>query len=200
MTGTADPGARAVILDRDGVINDNRRQVYVNSVADFELFPDAAAAIRLLNEAGFQVYVATNQGGVGLGYLTEQTLDEIHRHMLDLLSRQGARIADIAVCTHAPRAGCECRKPKPGMLFQLQRRHGFDLTRSYMVGDRDTDIAAGRAAGTRTVWIDHGETGAASSGKGYRPVSGEAGPLADADFRAADLLTAARWIVRDAGL
>ncbi|MBX5437169.1 MAG: HAD family hydrolase [Alicyclobacillaceae bacterium] len=194
---------RAVILDRDGVINDNRTHIHVNSVQDFVLFPEAPKAIRLLNEAGFLVFVATNQGGVGLGHLTPEVLDEIHRHMLDQLREAGAVIDDIAVCPHAPRAGCRCRKPKPGMLFDLAARHGFDLESSYMVGDRDTDIAAGQAAGARTVWIlrDDADLDPVHSGHRHRPVSGQLPlPLPEPDFRATDLYSAVRWILRDADI
>ncbi|MCL6516563.1 HAD family hydrolase [Alicyclobacillus sp.] len=164
---------RAVFLDRDGVINDNRRPV--NRPEELVLFPFAGRAIRLLNEAGWRVFVATNQGGVGLGYMTEADLAAVHRRMQALLSDQGARIDDIAACTHRPDAGCGCRKPRPGMLLELARRHGIDLTASYMVGDRDTDVEAGRAAGTRTVFIGEGSV--------------------DADIRAKDLWEAACQIV-----
>jgi D-glycero-D-manno-heptose 1,7-bisphosphate phosphatase len=166
----------AVILDRDGVINDHRD--YVNSPADLYLFDFAGPAIRRLNQAGFLVLVATNQGGVGLGFLSEDTLYDIHLKMLRELAKDGARIDDIAACTHAPKAGCSCRKPKPGMLLELQRRHGFDLSDSYMVGDMETDVEAGKAAGTRTVRIGTGPSAA--------------------DHVADNLASAVEWIVADA--
>jgi D-glycero-D-manno-heptose 1,7-bisphosphate phosphatase len=167
---------RAVILDRDGVINDHRD--YVNTPDDLYLFDFAAGAIRRLNEAGFLVVVATNQGGVGLGYMSEDTLQAIHKKMLRELREQGAEIHDVAACTHAPKAGCSCRKPKPGLLLELQRKHGFDLTASYMVGDMETDVEAGQSAGTHTVRIGRGPSAA--------------------DYVATDLADAARWIVADA--
>lgn len=142
---------RAVILDRDGVINDHRD--YVNGPDDFILFPDAADAIGRLNRAGHWVLVATNQGGVGLGYMSLDDLAAVHQYMLRELALRGAKIDDIVFCPHAPRAGCSCRKPKPGLILELHRRHQFDLQNSYMVGDRETDIEAGRAAGTKTVLI-----------------------------------------------
>lgn len=168
---------RAVILDRDGVINDNRKPV--NTAADLVLFDVTASAVRLLNESGFLVVVATNQGGVGLGYLSEAELAEVHRTMVERLAAQGARLDDILACTHAPQDGCACRKPQPGMLRTLAERNHFDLTTSFMVGDRETDIQAGQAAGTRTVYIG-------------RPLRSKV----TADYNATDLLDAARWITR----
>lgn len=165
---------RAVVLDRDGVINEHRR--YVNTPADFFLFDTAPEAIRLLNQADFLVLVATNQGGVGLGYLSGEMLDRIHRRMISDLEQQGARIDGIIACPHAPGEGCECRKPKPGMLNTLHAQYGFDRNSSYMVGDRETDVAAGQAAGLRTVFIGVDET--------------------KADMRVPSLLEAAAWIVQ----
>lgn len=167
---------QAVILDRDGVINDNRR--HVNRPQDLILYPTTAPAIHLLNEAGFLVCVATNQGGVGLGYLKAEVLNDIHMEMIRRLEREDAHIDAIRACIHEPRAGCACRKPKPGMLFSLQEELGFELCRSYMVGDRDTDIMAGKAAGTRTVFI----------GAGTPDSTG-------AEVCVPDLLAAAKWIV-----
>jgi D-glycero-D-manno-heptose 1,7-bisphosphate phosphatase len=166
---------RAVVLDRDGVINDYRR--HVNTPDDLHLYEVAAPAIRLLNDAGLLVVVATNQGGVGLSYLTEAALAAIHQSLLERLQREGARIDDIVVCPHAPHAGCDCRKPRPGLLVELQRRHGFCFTDSFMVGDRETDVMCGRAVGMRTVRIapDRVRT--------------------NADHVAPDLWAAAHWIL-----
>lgn len=166
---------KAVILDRDGVINDHRD--YVNTPDDFVLFDDAASAIRLLREAGFAVVVATNQGGVGLGYMKASMLEAVHEKMKVDLAAQGAYLDDVAACIHAPKAGCSCRKPQPGLLLQLQSRNDLSLSESYMVGDRETDVEAGQAAGTRTVRIGH--------------------PPSNADYVAANLLAAAEWIVED---
>src|SRR5579875_1508506 len=147
---------RAVILDRDGVINEHRH--FVNHPNDLYLYGDAASAIRALNEQGLPVYVATNQGGVGLGYLSEATLTDIHAKMLDELREQGAHIDDIVYCAHKPEENCDCRKPKPGMLLELKRRHGLDMRYCYMVGDRETDVEAGKRAGTLTIRIGKGKT------------------------------------------
>ncbi|GMA52300.1 D,D-heptose 1,7-bisphosphate phosphatase [Alicyclobacillus contaminans] len=167
----------AVILDRDGVINDHRH--YVNSPADLYLFPFAGPAIRKLNDAGLEVYVATNQGGVGLGYLSIRTLDRIHRKLQQELRAAGAVVTDIEVCPHAPGTGCSCRKPEPGMLLSLQRKHGFTPALSYMVGDRESDVEAGQRAGMKTVRIGV--------------------PPSNAHAVVADLSEAVDWILQDLG-
>ncbi|MCL6597864.1 MAG: HAD family hydrolase [Alicyclobacillus macrosporangiidus] len=168
-------GKPAVVLDRDGVINEYR--MHVNRPDDLHIYSYAAEAIGLLNKAGFYVLVATNQGGIGLGYLSEADLAAIHERMQQELREQGARIDGIAYCPHAPGARCPCRKPRPGMLYDLQRRYAFDFRRSYMVGDRETDVACGRTVGMKTILIHEFPTQTA------------------ADYTAIDLLQAAKWIL-----
>ncbi|GEO25883.1 histidinol phosphate phosphatase [Alicyclobacillus acidoterrestris] len=171
----------AVFLDRDGVINDHRH--YINGPDDFYLFPQAPKAIAALNQANLFVGVVTNQGGVGLGYLSQLSLQAIHEKMTALLAEAGAYLDDIMYCPHAPKAGCACRKPKPGMIEWLAKRHELDLARSYMVGDRDVDILAGQAAGCKTIFV----------GGGALPSS--VVPSA----HVADIAAAVDWILRDAG-
>lgn len=142
---------KAVILDRDGVINESRRPV--NRPEQFRFIPGVPEAIKQLNDAGYTVCVATNQGGVGLGYLSEQGLSEIHDHMKRLLQERGAHVEAIKACIHRPDEGCTCRKPAPGMILQLIEELELNPEASYMVGDRDTDVEAGRAAGVRTIFL-----------------------------------------------
>jgi len=165
----------AAILDRDGVINDNRR--IVNEPADFILYDSAGEGIRLLNQAGFLVLVATNQGGVGLGYMSELNLQQIHEEMSSRLAAVGARIDDVLACTHAPHADCPCRKPRPGMILQFLERYGLKPATTFMVGDRRTDIEAGRNAGVQTVLI--GDK-----------------PSREANYTAVNLKQAAEWMIK----
>jgi D-glycero-D-manno-heptose 1,7-bisphosphate phosphatase len=166
---------RAVFLDRDGVINDNAAPV--NSKEDFVLFPYAGRAIARLNRAGFLVFVVTNQGGVGAGYMTEQALLDIHARMFRELKKVGATIDDVRYCPHAPWVGCHCRKPSPAMILDLAERHQVNLARSYMVGDRESDMEAGKAAGVRTIFLGTGKT--------------------RADYRAANLREAVAMILQN---
>ena len=147
---------RAVFLDRDGVINEikTQRVNFVNSPNDLYLLPGAAEAIRILNDEGYKVCMITNQGGIGLGYMTETQLAQIHLKLLALLLEEaGAQIDDIAYCPNKPQDGSDCRKPKPAMILKLAAKHQIDLAKSYTIGDMMTDIMAGNAAGTRTILI-----------------------------------------------
>lgn len=148
---------KAVFLDRDGVLNQSIGSRPPNNATELKLFPGVPQAVALLNEAGFLVFVVTNQGGVGLGYMTPQELDAIHRKLADEVAQAGGHFTEIMTCIHKPRAGCACRKPKPGMLLTLAEKYNVDLAQSFMVGDRDMDIEAGKAAGTTTILIESKE-------------------------------------------
>ncbi|HBN95477.1 MAG TPA: D-glycero-beta-D-manno-heptose-1,7-bisphosphate 7-phosphatase [Firmicutes bacterium] len=145
---------RAVFLDRDGVLNQSIGSRPPNNEEELTLYPGVPKAVAMLNDAGFLVFVVTNQGGVGLGYMTPQDLEGIHQKLAEEVGKHGGSFTEIMACTHRPRAGCSCRKPKPGMLLTLAEKHHIDLENSFMVGDRDMDIEAGRAAGTTTIWIE----------------------------------------------
>lgn len=168
---------KAVFLDRDGVINDNVKPV--NRPEDLILFPGVGRAIKRLQDAGYKVFVVTNQGGVGLGYMTEGDLQQVHKKMVDDLAKDGGIIDDIRYCAHMPHAGCGCRKPEPGMIKDLADKYNINLMQSYMVGDRDFDIQAGKKAGTKTVFI----------GKEH----------ADADLTAPSLVQAVDQILQSGG-
>ncbi|WP_461366418.1 D-glycero-alpha-D-manno-heptose-1,7-bisphosphate 7-phosphatase [Candidatus Darwinibacter acetoxidans] len=145
--------SKAVFLDRDGVINKSYGFRPPNNAEELVIFRGVPEAIRRLNEAGYLVFVVTNQGGVGLGYMTQEELDAIHAKLAREVAKGGGRFTEIAACTHKPKEGCPCRKPKPGLILDLAKRYNVDLARSFMVGDRDMDIQAGKAAGTRTILI-----------------------------------------------
>ena len=147
---------RAVFLDRDGVICYDVH--YMSSPDQFQLMPFVGEGIRKLNEAGFLVIVVTNQSGLRRGLITEENLRRIHERMVKELSAYGARIDDIFVCPCLPEEDCECRKPKPGMILEAARKHGIDLSKSFMVGDKQIDADAGRAAGCRTILISEDQS------------------------------------------
>lgn len=146
---------RAVFLDRDGVINANLelngRPVAPTTLQDFRLLPGVEDAVRRLKEHGYIVVVITNQPDVANGLTKRDTVDAMHG-----LIRARLAVDDIKVCFHSDAAGCECRKPKPGMILAAAAEHGIDLPRSYVVGDRWRDIEAGRAAGCTTIFIEYG--------------------------------------------
>ena len=148
-------GQRAVFLDRDGVLNRalvrNRKPYAPRHLGEFRLLPGAADAVRELKSVGFLIIVVTNQPDVGHGLTTPQTLAAMHARLSERLLLDA-----ILVCPHRQDAGCACRKPKPGMIHQANTDWGIDVSRSYLVGDRSTDIVAGRAAGLYTVFLDRG--------------------------------------------
>lgn len=143
---------RAAFLDRDGVINRKAPDgQYVTRWEDFHLLPGAIEGISELNRAGFCVIVVTNQRCVAKGLLTEADLKKLHQRMSDHLAQGGATIDAIYYCPHELEPPCRCRKPAPGMLLEAARSFSLDLAESWMIGDSDIDILAGRNAGCRTV-------------------------------------------------
>lgn len=156
MNATADrPVARAIFFDRDGVLSESLyfdgKPRAPRSARDFALYPDAARACTTLKAAGWILVVATNQPDIATGDLPAAELEKMHRHMAEALP-----LDSIEVCPHTDAARCDCRKPKPGMLLSAAGRLGIDLSRSVMVGDRWRDIAAGKAAGCRTILVERG--------------------------------------------
>lgn len=138
----------AVVLDRDGVLNKRPAKAqYVRSWNEFEWLPGAKEALRLLKENGYRVIVVSNQAGIGRGYMTEDDLLRIHERMKTEAAEAGGEIEAIYYCPHDWNEGCECRKPKPGLLFQAQRELNLDLSRTPFVGDDERDAEAADAAG-----------------------------------------------------
>lgn len=142
---------RAVFLDRDGTIN--KGVGFCCLPEDFELLPGVAKAIKRLNDMDFKVLVLTNQSGVARGYLSEETLNAIHRKMKSELAKEGAYLDAIYCCPHLPQNGCQCHKPKPGLALQAIREHDVDVTNSYIVGDTGSDAAMGKAIGLKTIKV-----------------------------------------------
>ncbi|WP_188207276.1 D-glycero-alpha-D-manno-heptose-1,7-bisphosphate 7-phosphatase [Alkalibacillus aidingensis] len=147
---------KAVFLDRDGVINEvkSERVRFVNKPEDFHFLESSKQAMAKLDHAGYDLFVVTNQGGVGLGYMTKEMLDEIHKKMTEEIKEAGATIKEVKACIHKPHEGCECRKPKPGMILDLIDRYDIDPNQSYMIGDREVDLEAGNAAGVTSLMVD----------------------------------------------
>ena len=149
----------AAFLDRDGVLNVDHGYAY--RIDQLEWIAGAPEAVRLLNEAGYIVIVVTNQSGVARGYYDEDAVKRFHAHMQDSLLAQGAHIDAFYYCPHHPEGTvkqfavqCGCRKPSPGMLEQAARDWPIDLTRSFLIGDKDDDMAAATAFNIRGIKFD----------------------------------------------
>ena len=167
-------GSPAVFLDRDGVINVDVGYLY--RPEEFRFIEGSAEALRIMKQKGWKLVMVTNQSGIARGFYTEQQYLVLDRYMRDQLSGMGAALDGSYYCPHHPEFGpdkyrkvCSCRKPKPGMLLKAAEDLDIDLGRSYMVGDRYSDLLAGRNAGVaKTVLVRTGE-----------PVTGEAAAASD---------------------
>lgn len=182
---------KAVFLDRDGTIVEDIG--YINSPKDLALIPGAVDAIRMLNEAGYKVVVITNQAGVARGLVTEDMLQTIDKTLHKYILSGGAHLDAIYYCPHHPEYGfypykqaCECRKPHPGLIKKAEKDLKIDLSQSYMIGDKATDVEAGSRAGTKTIFV--------LTGKGMKErekLNGKPDHVAD------NLLEAIQWILKN---
>jgi histidinol-phosphate phosphatase family protein len=141
-----------VFFDRDGIVNVSPGPGYVERVEDFHLMPEFVESLRVTLAKGYEAVIITNQRGVGLGLMTEATLQEIHRHVIEKIEAAGLRLLDIVYCTATDNSDPR-RKPNPGMLLEAAEKHGLDLDRSWMVGDNEKDVLAGHAAGCRCIRV-----------------------------------------------
>jgi D-glycero-D-manno-heptose 1,7-bisphosphate phosphatase len=184
----------AVFLDRDGTINHEVN--YVSEVSQLALIEGAAQGIHQFNRAGLAVVVVTNQAGIARGLLTEASLQDIHRVLESELSSHDAFVDAIYYCPHHPTEGnepyrraCDCRKPGAGMLRRAAEELKIELTQSYVVGDKLSDLQAGQSVGCRTILVRTGY------GKGFEQQLENDDQLAKPDFIADDLLRASEWIL-----
>jgi D-glycero-D-manno-heptose 1,7-bisphosphate phosphatase len=137
---------KIVILGRDGVLN-QYREAHVAAPEEWVPVPGALEAVARINHAGWHAVVATNQAGVGRGMIDMAAVNGVHARMNEMLLAQGARLDAVFFCPHTPEDGCDCRKPKPGLLHEIGRRYGADLSQVPMVGDTLRDLQAAQAAG-----------------------------------------------------
>ena len=149
---------RLVILDRDGVINHDSDE-FIKSPEEWRPIDGSLDAIRRLSGAGYEVAVATNQSGIGRKLLDVPTLETIHQAMLSAVREVGGDIGKIVYCPHHPDAGCDCRKPLPGLLLQLSRKYGVPLDNVPVVGDSLRDIEAALAVGAKPMLVRTGNGG-----------------------------------------
>ncbi len=183
----------AVFLDRDGTINE--QMGYINHPGRFVLLPGAARGIRLLNDAGFLAVVVSNQSGVARGYFPIDLVHEVHDLMRRELDARGASVDAVLFCPHYPggavpeyAVACDCRKPAPGLVDRAVSQFPIDMSRSYVVGDRFSDVELAASRGLGSVLV---ETGYGRGDRQYVLPGREIQP----DHVAADLEAAARWIL-----
>jgi len=148
-------GQAAVFLDRDGVLNRSevrdRKPYAPRRLEDFRLLPNAARSVARLKQAGFRVIVVTNQPDIGNGLVGREVVEAMHERL-----QARVPVDAVRMCPHSQTAGCDCRKPKPGLLLQAAIEFDIDLPRSFMVGDRASDISAANNAGCKSVFVNRG--------------------------------------------
>jgi D-glycero-D-manno-heptose 1,7-bisphosphate phosphatase len=178
----------AVFIDRDGTMVFDMH--YLADPEGLELIATVPEGVKKLNEAGIPVIVVTNQSGVARGRFDETALDRIHRRLAEMLMAKGAKVDGIYYCPHMPDAGCDCRKPRPGMLRRAGKERGFDLRRSYVIGDRMMDIEMAHSVGAIGVLVPE-------PGDQYH-VDSEIETSKDTpDMRKATFIEAVEWVLRD---
>ena len=188
----------AVFVDRDGTISNEVG--YIRDPDQFQLMPKSAEAVKLIHESGLKIIVITNQAGVAKGFFTEEMVDQVNKKMEKLLSVQGAYLDGIYYCPHHPegvvesyRKTCDCRKPASGLLEQASREHDIDLTVSYMVGDKLTDMECANKAGVKGILVLTGY------GKDVHKKI-ESLNTKKPEYVEDDLFDAAKWIINDLGI
>ncbi len=159
---------RLVILDRDGVINEDRDD-YVKSLEEWLPIPGSLSAIARLSRAGYTVAVATNQSGLARGLFTEEDLMAMHQALFEAVAGEGGTLDAVFYCPHGPEEGCECRKPAPGLLYQIEQSLDIPLRDAIMVGDSLRDLEAAARAGCQPILV--------RTGKGEKTLADEAGSL-----------------------
>jgi D-glycero-D-manno-heptose 1,7-bisphosphate phosphatase len=146
---------KLVILGRDGILNEFR-EGHVTVPEEWVPVPGALEAVSRINHAGWHVVVATNQAGIGRGMIDMSAVNAVHAHMNQMLLAHGARLDAVFFCPHTPEDGCDCRKPKPGLMLDIARRYGVDLADVPMVGDTARDLQAAHAAGCEAHLVQSG--------------------------------------------
>lgn len=147
---------KLIILDRDGVINEDSDD-YIKSPDEWIPIPGSLDAIARLNHAGYAVAIASNQSGIARGYFSLETLAAMNVKMNDMLSQVGGRVDAMFFCPHGPKDGCDCRKPRPGLLTEIGNRFQASLGNVLFVGDNINDVKAAQAAGAKPVLVKTGK-------------------------------------------
>ncbi|MBI3017807.1 MAG: D-glycero-beta-D-manno-heptose 1,7-bisphosphate 7-phosphatase [Deltaproteobacteria bacterium] len=178
---------KAVFLDRDGTIN-HEEPNYLLDLKKLKIFDESFEAIQLLNKNGFKAIVVTNQSCVGRGLLEEQELQQINSALKQNLAKRKALLDSIYYCPHHPEDQCPCRKPKLGMFHQAVKEHNINLKKSFVIGDREFDIHAGKAAGCKTILV--------LTGAGQQTLKLLTKPTDQPDFIAPHILEAVQWVIR----
>lgn len=184
---------KVIFLDRDGVINKDPASInkysYVTKWTEFKFLPGAKRAIKRLTDAGYAIYIISNQAGIAKGYFTLKALKGITKNMLREIEKSNGKIAGVFYCPHRNEDSCGCRKPKAGLFRKALKKGDIDFRKTFFIGDKIMDVQAGRAIGCRTILVLSGKESIKNKKNWkFRP-----------DFVKRDLLEAVGWILRKRG-
>tara|TARA_B100001179_G_scaffold189051_1_gene145427 strand:+ start:192 stop:686 length:495 start_codon:yes stop_codon:yes gene_type:complete len=149
--------AKAIFLDRDGVINQERKD-YVKKLDEFKILDKTSDAINIIKSHGFLVIIITNQSAINRKLVSVETLNKIHEKLQSYLEKYDTSFDQVYFCPHMPSENCECRKPKPGLIIQAVTDFKIDLSQSYMIGNSETDLQAARNAGCNGILLKKNQT------------------------------------------
>ena len=181
---------RAVFFDRDGTINEDIG--YVSKPENFKMMAHVRPAIMLLQDMGFKIFVVSNQSGVGRGIFKEADLKKVDEKMIQLFKEDGIELDGISYCLHRPDEGCGCRKPSPKMVKDMAKKAHVDLSKSYIIGDKISDVLTGKNAECRTVLLLTEDESI--------QLDEEDDEWPFPDFVAEDIQAAVEWILKDSGV
>ena len=176
---------KVVFLDRDGIISRDSPN-HIKSWEEFHFLPNSKKGIKQLNNHKFHIILITNQSVIARGMVTKEELQNIHNKMKKEIEEYGGKIDKIYYCPHHPDDGCNCRKPKPGMILKAAEENNINTRKSYMIGDRMMDIEVGKAVGSKTILIP--------SESGLKELRQS---ISKPDYIAKDLLDASKWLIED---
>lgn len=148
---------KTIFLDRDGVIN--KEVNYLYQIENFDFIDGVFETCKYFEDIGYKIVIITNQSGISRGYFSEQDFLDLTEWMINQFNNNQINILDVLYCPHSPEMGCDCRKPKPGMFFNAQRKHSIDIRQSWAIGDSERDIVAASRAGVKnTILVRSGHT------------------------------------------
>jgi len=148
---------KAVFLDRDGVINVDKNYVY--KIEDLEFIPGSVVALKKLKQKGYLLIIITSQSGIGRGYYTEKDYLKFRKEFHERLTKLGVKIEEEYYCPHSPKDECKCRKPNTELIEKAIKKYDVDISKSYFVGDKTSDVLAGKNAGLKTILVKTGKGG-----------------------------------------
>jgi D,D-heptose 1,7-bisphosphate phosphatase len=176
---------KVIFLDRDGVINKDPEHGYVKSPEEFEFIPGSLSAIKKLDAYGYEIIVISNQAGIAKGLYTEKDLEAVNKKMLSEIEEVGAKISNTYYCIHQEEDNCDCRKPKTGLFRQATEGKNINLENTFFIGDKRTDIEAGKKAGCKTILVLSGKSKKGDQANwNFKP-----------DYIKKDLKEAVKWII-----